>query len=471
MRSGNTKKALKIASLAVSIFLFGCTVGPDFKPPVAETPENYRFGTQQTARAVNLKWWDMFNDPVLYRLVTMALENNRDLKIAVSRIAEARASLGFTRADQYPALDIEAGATTGNFSGVRSDDTNTNLFIAPVLSWEIDFWGKFRRATESAQAELLASEFALRTVQLSLISEVVGTYYLLLDYHQRLAISQRTLKSRLASLDIIQQRFDEGIIPEIDVNQAQIQKEIAAASIPLYERFIALNENALSTLLGQLPKEIQKGKPLGSQTIPPDIPTGLPSELLNRRPDIAEATALLEAQNAQVGVAEALRYPSISLTGLLGAASSELSSVTSEGGIWSAGGGLFGPIYNFGKNIRRVEIEQERTNQVLYAYENTVLTAFKEVEDALIEIETYRKQVASVSRQQKAAKNANDLARERYDQGVTSYLEFLDAERTLFSVELDLSELRQLYLRAYVKLYKALGGGWITKAEMAPAAQ
>jgi multidrug efflux system outer membrane protein len=271
------------------------------------------------------------------------------------------------------------------------------------------------------------------------------------------------------SLDIIQQRFDQGIIPEIDVNQAQIQKEIAAASIPLYGRLIAQNENALSTLLGQLPKEIQKGRPLARQAIPPDIPTGLPSALLNRRPDIAEAMAVLEAQNAQIGVAEALRYPSISLTGLLGAASSELSSVTSEGGIWSVGGGLFGPIYNFGKNIRRVEIEEERTQQALYAYENTVLTAFKEVEDALIEIETYREQVAAVTRQRDAAKNANDLARERYDQGVTSYLEFLDAERTLFSAELELSELRQRYLTAYVKLYKALGGGWITKAEMRPA--
>ncbi len=468
MRSGQSHQALKIVSLAISIFLFGCTVGPDFKPPVAETPENYRFGDPQTARAVNLKWWDLFNDPVLYKLVIMALENNRDLKIAASRVSEARAVLGFTRADQYPALDIEAGASAGNFSGVRSDDTNTNLFVAPILSWEIDFWGKFRRATEAAQAELLASEFALRTVQLSLISEVVGTYYLLLDFHQRRSISQNTLKSRVNSLDIIQQRFDEGIIPEIDVNQAQIQKEIAAAAIPQFERLIAQNENALSTLLGQLPKEIQKGRPLASQTIPPDIPTGLPSALLNRRPDIAEAMAVLEAQNALIGVAEALRYPAISLTGLLGAASSELSSVTSEGGIWSVSGGLFGPIYNFGKNIRRVEIEEERTKQALFIYENTILTAFKEVEDALVEIETYREQVAAVTRQRDAAKNANDLAKERYDQGVTSYLEYLDAERTLFSAELELSELRQLYLRAYVKLYKALGGGWITKAEMTP---
>lgn len=449
----------------MSMFLFGCTVGPDFNPPVVKTPETYRFGTGQGARAVNLKWWDLFNDPDLYTLVTMALENNRDIKIAVSRISEARSALGFTKADQYPALNIEAGATTGNFSGVRSDDTNTSLFAAPVLSWEIDFWGKFRRATESAQADLLASEFALKTVQLSLIAEVAATYYLLLDYHQRLAISKNTLASRRSSLDIIQQRFDYGITPEIDVNQAQIQMEIAAAAIPQYERLIALNENALSTLLGQLPMEISTGKSLNSQTVPPEIPTGLPSALLKRRPDVAEAEAFIEARNAQIGVAEALRYPAISLTGLVGAASSELSSVTSKGGIWSAGAGLFGPIYDFGKNISRVEIERERTKQALYTYENTVLTAFKEVEDALVEIETYRNQVASVSRQQVAAKNANDLARERYDQGVTSYLEFLDAERSLFSVELELSELRQLYLRAYVKLYKALGGGWLTKAE------
>lgn len=467
LNSGETKKLVKTLAVSISIFLSGCAVGPDFKQPVVETPENYRFEKIPVETMINLKWWELFNDPVLYTIVSMALENNRDLKIAASRIEQARASLGFTKADQYPKIDIEAGAGTGNFAGgTRSSTTNTHYYIAPALSWELDFWGKFRRATEAARAELMASEYALRTVQLSLISEVVSTYYLLLDYHQRLAISEYTLDSRLKSLDIIQQRFDKGIIPELDVNQAQIQKEVAAASIPLYERSIAKTENALSILLGKLPGAIKTGEDLNSQTIPPDIPIDLPSNILERRPDIAEAMYLLEAQTATIGVAEALRFPAISLTGVLGLASSELSSVTSEGGVWSVSGGLLGPIFNFGKNVRRVEIEEAKTQQALYRYENTVLTAFREVEDALVEVHTYKKQIFAVENKRKAAKNAYKLAKLRYDKGVSSYLEVLETERTLFSVELELSELKQQYLKAYVKLYKALGGGWITKEEM-----
>ena len=470
MNSGKTKKVVKILAASVSIFLSGCTVGPDFKQPVVETLENYRFETKAVETMVNLKWWELFDDPVLYTIVSMALENNRDLKISVSRIEQARATLGFTKADQYPKLDIEAGASKGNFTGgTRSSSTNSTYFIAAPLSWEIDFWGKFHRATEAARAELMASEYALRTVQISLISEVVSTYYLLLDFHQRLAISKYTLDSRVKSLDIIQQRFDSGIISELDVNQAQIQKEIAASAIPQFERSIAKTENALGILLGKLPGAIKTADDLNSQTIPPDIPTGLPSNILERRPDIIEVKYLLEAQTANIGVAEALRFPAITLTGVLGVASTELSSITTEGGAWSIGGSLLGPIFEFNKNIRRVEIEEAKTQQALYRYENTVLTAFREVEDALVEVETFKKQIFAVGNQRKAAKNANELSKERYDKGVSSYLEVLDTERSLFNAELNLSELRQQYLNAYVKLYKALGGGWVTKEEMEKA--
>jgi outer membrane protein, multidrug efflux system len=223
------------SGLGIFVFLFlsGCAVGPDFKPPVVEAPKNYRFERVPAESMINLKWWELFEDPVLYSLVTQALSNNKDLKIAASRVEQARAYVGFTRADQYPGVYIEAGAGTGNFGGGnRSDTRNSYAFVGPVLSWELDFWGKFRRATESARAQLMASEYGLRTVQIGLISEVVGTYYLLLDYHQRVKISKDTLESRQESLDIIQKRFNRGIIPELDVNQAQIQKEIAAAAIP-----------------------------------------------------------------------------------------------------------------------------------------------------------------------------------------------------------------------------------------------
>jgi multidrug efflux system outer membrane protein len=412
-----------------------------------------------------LKWWTLFDDPLLYDLVTTALENNRNLKIAVSRIEQARATVGFTRADQYPRIDGEAGAQIGNFNGgSRSPDTTSTVYLAAPLNWEIDFWGKFKRSTESARADLMASEYGLKAIQLALIAEVAATYHQLLDFHRRLDISESTLASRMESLKIIQQRFDKGIISELDVNQAQIQKEIAAAAIPLYQRSIAKSENGLAVLLGRLPESVRIKKNLAGTT-PPDIPVGLPSDILVRRPDILQASYLLKAQTERIGVAEALRLPAISLTGTLGVASTDLGAVTTEGGVWSIGGRLLGPIVDFGKNKRRVEIEEQRTQQALYQYENTVLTAFREVEDALVEIATYRNELAAVDRQQKAAKNANNLSKERYDKGVSSYLEVLDTERTLFSAELQQSDLQQQYRNAYVNLYKALGGGWVSQAE------
>jgi len=461
------KKLAQIGMLMMVVSLTGCAMGPDFKKPVVETPHNFRFSDSESKEVVNLKWWELFDDPVLYSLVVTALTDNKDAMIAASRIEEARAALGFTKADQYPRLDLEGSARTGNFTGVsRSSTTDKSAYIAPVLSWDIDFWGRYRRSTEAARSELMASEYSLRTVQISLISEIVSTYFLLLDYHQRLKISKQTLDSRLYSLDIIQQRFDRGIIPEIDLNQAQIQKEIAAGAIPLYQRLIANTENVLSILMGKFPGEIKTGDDLNQQTSPPDIPSGLPSNILERRPDIAEAMYLLEAQTARIGVAQALRFPSITLTGLFGAASSELSSISTDGDIWSVGGSLLGPLFDFNKNLQRVEIEKERTRQALYRYENRVLFAFREVADALNEVQTYKNQISAVERKLKAAKNAAALSTLRYDKGVTSYLEVLDTERTLFDVELELSDLKQQFYNAYVRLYKALGGGWLTKAEM-----
>ena len=453
--------------MLILVFFAGCALGPDFKVPEVQTPEKYRFSKVPAKSMINLKWWEMFNDPMLYELVNQALENNKDLKIAAARIEQARAYLGFTRADQYPGFYIEAGAGTGNSAGgSRSETRNSNYYAGPVLSWELDFWGKYRRATESARAQLMSSEYGYRTVQIGLISEVVGFYYVLLDYHERVKISKNTLKSREESLDIIQKRFDRGIIPELDVNQAQIQKEIAASAIPQYERAVAQTENALSILLGKIPEPIKTGKGLMQESAPPEVPMGLPANLLERRPDILQALYLLESQTANIGVAEAMRLPAITLTGMFGAASTELASITSSGGAWSVGGSLFGPIFEFYKNIRRVEIEEAKAKEALLFYENTVLRAFQEVEDALIEIETYETQREAVRRKVTAAKNAYRLAKLRYDKGVSSYLEVLETERALFSAELELSELRQQYLNGYVKLYKALGGGWIGKEDV-----
>ncbi len=450
--------------------LSGCMLGPSFEKPRVGTPEVYRSDPAPSDSIVNLQWWTLFQDPMLDTLVHTALENNKSILIAASRVEEARAALGFTKADQYPRLDLQGNATRGDLvNGVSLGSTQNNFYIAPVLSWELDFWGKYRSATEAARSEMIASEYNLRTLQIGLISDVVSTYFLLIDYRHRLEIARQTLALREESLDIIQKRFDQGIIPEIDLFQARIQREIAAAAIPAFERRVVAIQNGLSILLGQLPVEFSPGEGPDLISDPPEIPAGLPAQLLERRPDVAEAEYRFRAQNARIGVAVALRLPDISLTGLFGLASNDLSSITSDDLGWSVSGGLFGPIFNFGKNLRRVDIEEERTRQALLQYENVVLQAFRDVEDALTGVRTYREQLDAKQRERYSAQRAAALSRSRYDKGVTSYLEVLEAERSLFSVELEYSDIRQQYNNAYVVLYKALGGGWLLPEEMEEA--
>ncbi len=467
------RKSKNIISVLIvaSIFLASCLVGPDFEEPqFDDLPDEFRFADQYDQQEVNLVWWELFNDPVLVSLVNTALEQNKDLLIAISRIEEARQILTFTEADLYPRLDLQGGANRGNFNGgvISSDpdEPSNTAFISPVVNWEIDFWGKFRRANEASRAQLLASEYAKKTVQISLISEVVGSYFLLLDFKERLRVSEQTLESRDESLKIMQKRFDRGVIPEIDLNQAQVQREIAAAAIPVNKRLIANTENAISVLLGTFPKEIKTDLNLYQQTIPPDIPVGLPSSLLERRPDILEALYLIQAQNALIGIAVAERFPSISISGAAGAATNDVAQITIDGFAWNIAAGLTGPIFNFGQDKARVEIEESRTEQALYSYQNVVLNAFREVSDSLVDIQTYREQIIALKSQTKAAENANRLSKLRYDQGFSSYLEVLDSERTQFSAQLDLSQATQEYYNAYVRLYKSLGGGWTSSEEM-----
>jgi multidrug efflux system outer membrane protein len=376
----------------------------------------------------------------------------------------------FTKADLYPRFDLQGGANKGNFTGALivsdPDEPNNSAFISPVVNWEIDFWGKFRRANESAKAQLLATEYAKKTVQISLISEVVGAYFMLLDFKERLRVSEQTLESRDESLIIIQKRLDRGVIPEIDLNQAQVQREIAAVAVPINKRLISQTENAISILLGKFPEGIKTDLDLYQQTIPPNVPSGLPSSLLERRPDILEALYLIQAQNALIGVAVAERFPAISLSGALGAATTDTTNITVDGFVWSVAAGLAGPIFNFGQDKARVEIEETRTEQALYIYQNVVLNAFREVSDSLVEIQTYRVQIGALGKQVTAAENANRLSKLRYDQGFSSYLEVLDSERSQFSSQLDLSQATQEYYNSYVRLYKALGGGWISPEEM-----
>jgi len=461
----------------VSIVTFhSCKVGPGFKAQrnQIDSIAVYRYDSLQVAMTdsvLNISWWELFKEPVLDTLITIGLKENKDLLIASSRIEQARATLGFTKADLFPAFGYSGGAQRGNI--LNGQPTNSELEAVNLysgfgtLNWEIDFWGKFRRANEAARAELVATEYGKRSVQIGLISQIASTYYLLLDYRWRLYISQQSLALRERSLTIIKARYDEGIVAEIELNQAQIQRAIAASAVPLYKRRVAQTENALSILLGLNPQSIITGNELYEQSFPPDIPVGIPSLLMERRPDVLQSEMLLHAQTARIGVAIAQRFPAIGITGLFGAASNELSALTLNPAAFAIGGTLAGPIFQFNKNKRRVELERKRTEQARYEYERTVINAFKEVEDALVEISTTKVELQARTDHVAAAQNAQKLSTERYDKGVTSYLEVIESQRQAFEAQLLLSEATQKLFNGYVNLYKALGGGWVSQQEEA----
>jgi len=402
----------------ISLLLSSCMVGPKFQKPEVVVPESYQ-STHVAADSINLRWWELFNDTILDTMIVHALEHNKDVLMAAKRIEQARAYHGMTKAEVWPSLTIQAGAGTGNYLGNGNKATNTSnqFYVTPALSWELDFWGKYRRLSEAAQADLIASEFGMRSLQISLIADVARLYFELLDYQKRLTIAEKTLALRQNSLDIIRLRFDNGIIPEIDLNQAEAQWAVAAAAIPSYERQVAQTGYALSILLGENPISFTLEATLSDEIITPEIPTDLPSDLLKRRPDISQAEAIYHAQNAQVGAAVAARFPSFSLTGILGVASNELSSLTTGGLAWSASAGLLSPIFEFGKNKRRVEVERKKAEEMLINYESVVIQALRDVEEALNNIRTLKDELAAREIYFTATNNASKLSVLRYDKG------------------------------------------------------
>lgn len=459
-----------LLSLLFTITVTGCMVGPNLEKPLVDTEEQFRFDSIAGDSMINLAWWALYEDPILDTLIYLALEHNRDVRTAMSRIDQAYGVLGVSRADLFPQFGYELSATYGKPDPSGAGPDPAPLFvITPSVYWELDFWGKVRRANQAAQAEIYASEAALRQVQVSLISAVADGYFQLLDFDRRLEISRRTWETRKESLWIIEQRFDKGIVPEIDLNQAQQQEAVAAVAVPFYERMVAHAENYLNILIGQNPRQLTRGD-LNQEFAPPEIPVGIPSELLERRPDLIQAEQLFYAETSRIGVARAMRFPSFSITGLLGVASSDLSSLISgESVIYSIGGSILGPVFNWGKNKRREEIQREVASQALYSYEQAVLNAFREVDDALIDLYSYKLEYEARMRQQEAAVNAARLSRARYDGGQTAYLEVLETERSMFNAELEASAVRRYLFSSYIYLYKALGGGWITPEEQAAA--
>lgn len=465
------------AGLMCSALLTGCALTPDYERPELDVPGTYYAETEQSSNSeqgesiANLGWWQVFDDAQLQGLIRSALVENKDYRVALSRVAQANAQVTSTRANQYPFFDITAGAGRGRQGqllapGAGIDDT---FSVMGNLSFELDLWRKLSRSTESAQASLLASEAVQRHISLSIVANVASAYLLLLDLDERLVISNRTLDSRQGSLKIIQARFDKGTVPELDVNQAQIELAVAEVAIATFQRQIAQTEHSLAILLGRNPGPIKRGVSLKEQQLLPEIPTGLPSELLQRRPDVVAAEQVLHAETALMGVAEALRYPSLSLTGSYGALSDDLSDLNdSDAESWGVAGNIFAPILNWGQLKAQSEAQRARTEEALNNYEATLQQAFREVADALVAVRTYRKAYQAYSRQAEAARNAERLSHARYDAGVVDYLEVQETSRSLFSAELNESESYQSAMNALVELYESLGGGWM--AEQSPTA-
>ena len=450
------------------LLLTGCTLGPKYKRPTVAVPDTYRglapdAGSQSAASFGEEKWWNAFQDPQLQALIREALSQNYDVRIAAVRVLQAQASLGITRADQFPT--IAGGVSTSNerFPATRitpafeTSPSQVNL----SLFWELDFWGKFRRATEASRASLLATEWGQKAVVSSLVSNVASAYFQLLELDSEMNISRRTLDSRRKSLRLVEVRAKGGATSLLDVRQSEQLVFTAAAAIPDLERRIEQQENLISILLGKNPAPVTRGKPLAENPLLPVVPSGLPSSLLERRPDVQSSEQQLVAANARIGVAKAAYFPQITLTAVGGYQSSALTDLFSgPAGLWSFGGQLAQPIFTGGKIRSNVRLTEAQQHEAVLLYQQSIQQAFREVSDSLV---AYRKNQEFRSQQElltNSGQDATRLANMRYQGGVTSYLEVLDSDTRYFDAQIGLAQAQLNERLAMVQLYNALGGGW-----------
>lgn len=456
-------KKIIIGSLLV--VLAGCAVGPKYSRPETKQAEAYTQVATKSDSITNLKWWDVYQDTTLQKLIYLAIDSNLDLSIAISRVEEAKAILGYNQANMFPFFDYSARGRASDFGssaeGAAIAFTPNSVSLLGNVSWEIDVWGKLRHANRAAYADLVSTDETRKSVYISLVAQVAELYFNLRGLDDRMEITRKTYESRMEYLRILSLRFDKGDVSELDKLQAQQIAAAAESQLYVLERAIIATENALNVLLGQTYAPITRGLRNDQQQLPLDIPTGIPSELLERRPDIRSAEQQLIAQTERVGVAVALRFPSLSLTGLLGVASPDISNLFSgDAVLGSVTGQLAGPIFRFNQNKRRVEAERAKAVQAGLRYEKTVLTAFAEVENSLAEIRTYRNEFTARQTQVTATERSLLLSKALYDNGYTSFLQVLDAERELFNSQFEKSLALQNQLISTVRLYKALGGGW-----------
>jgi len=452
-----------IGIVTVSFIYSGCVVGPQYATPKQDLPKDFGIGSKTDSSAL-VKWFDLFQDTALQTIIKTTLANNKDLATAAARVDEARFQLDVVRVNTLPSFGYEAqtgGGRADNSALKVGGGFNSGVNKAfGVLNWELDLWGRLKRTTEAARAQLLAQQGVTNALKVSLIAEVANAYFFLCDLDNRLQIAIRTVEDRKESTKIINERFKKGYVAELDKLQAMQQEAFAAALVPNIKRQITQVENALNVLMARMPQSITRGQLLFAQTLTPAIPVGLPSQLLERRPDIVAAEQSLKAQFQRIGIAKAAMFPTLSLTGVLGFASPQLSSMLNGGFVANGFAGVTGPIFQFNQNKNRVLVEQKRTEQAQLQYEQTVIKAFADVNNALVQNSTYAEEFARRKEQVDAATKAYGLSKARYEYGYTSYLEVLIQENNLFDAELQVSVLYQQRLNAMVALYRSLGGGW-----------
>jgi multidrug efflux system outer membrane protein len=476
-KNSQIKIVAKVAPiLLAALALSGCAVGPNYHRPGVKTPTAFYAPDRpqetetQTTSFADLPWWQVFHDPQLQELIRTALKQNYDLQIAVERVTAARAQVGIARSNEFPQVSVDP-----NFSGGKLDENiKSNVFqLAGDVVFQLDLFGRYRRETEAARAQLLGTRDAQQTVILTLVSDVASDYFLLRDLDLQLEITKDTVRTQEDSVKLTQLRLQHGVATTLDVLQARQVLDTANAQIPDLERQIGQTEDALNILLGKYPDNIPRGKPLGietpdgwtwSDTLPPQLPTGLPSELLERRPDIRQAEQSLVAANANIGVAKAMFFPQISLLGTGGGAWGHSqfagTNIPAPIGVESYGASVTQPIFEGGALRNNLRYAKSQERQALIGYEQTIQHAFGDVSDALIGYDKYH---AVRERQEQSVKDLQEsvnVSLMRYRGGTSNYLDVLDSQRSLFSAELTLAQARNNEYQGLVQLYKALGGGW-----------
>lgn len=460
-----TQPWLRTLLILPVLLLTACAMGPDYIRPQIDVAEKFRMAPMEGESVANLRWWELLQDETLQQLIRQALQENKNLKQAVATVEEFEARLNTTRMGFIPNIGADANAPAfGTLGGFLRPGFATpfNYYGQTTLNWELDIWGKIRRSTEAVRADLLAQEENRHAVILTLVSTVAQSYFDLLQLDMQRDVAQRALNSWEESVAIAQAQLHGGVIPRLDFDQFTAERANAAARVAELERQMRQKENELSVLLGKNPASIVRGHSLIEQLMPPEVPAGLPSELLQRRPDILRSEQMLAAATAKIGVAKAARFPKISITGFLGVASPALSNLLLSGSEFGAGGlGLAVPLLSAQSLGFEQRAAEALARQALAQYEQTILVAFKEVDDALIAIRTANDQRKAQQEQVDALHSALQVADLRYQGGITSYVDVLLAKRNLFDAEFALIATHRLHLVSTVQLYKALGGGWM----------